>query len=702
MASRLRRLAILGVALAALAGLLAALPPAGAQNRAEFVPTFSTNPRVKQQFDRLNALAAQKQWDACLAIYQQLVDDPRDLVLEKDEEFLVGARWHAHQLLAGLPVAARQRYRAIYDNEARKLFDRAQTERDGAAMREVYSRFRHSTFGPRALLWLATDAQDRGRAEYARVAFARLAKDPAVAAGTLLRYALAADSAGNPAEARAVLERLRRDYAAQPLTVGGDSTTAGAAAERLLAALKPPADGAAARWPSFAGDAGDRRMPALTPTARLTKRWEFVHPTAPDTPRYFGGQTVIIGSLASTRARFNFLSFPVAQGERLWVQGPRNVTSLDLADGKTLWDKQDFSLGADEGGATQEDIGRRGGYSYRAARPFQAAPSLRGKVLLARVAMSSGQSSGSRWPADFALAAYEAAGGRPLWRRTAGGDPKGSFFNIPTTEGNLVFTGIATNKGGITEYAAQTLDLATGEPLWTTYLGAGSDPLGALDGSPAAVRDGVVWIESSLYTLNGLDLISGEVRTVYHYDPGQRVSYGGFNSSPPLSNEAISAIAVAPKVTVDRREVSPIVFAPRWGVYVIALDSDTGRLLWSTPKAPGRSSIGSLFAVDAQRAYVCGEHVQAISLADGAPEWTWEAQKVSAGDVGFAALAGDRIYLPVEGKLVVLGAADGRELAALDALNGEGDPPGFCAVLPLGDRVVMTTRDRVVGFQLAQ
>jgi len=681
-----------------LAGL-AAQPAARAQNRAEFVPTFSTNARVKQQFERLNNLAAQKQWDPWLAGYQQIVDDPRDLVLEKDEEFLVGARWHAHQLLAALPAAARQRYRALYDNEARKVHDRALAERDAAGMREVYSRYRHSTFGPRALQWLAIDAQDRGRAEYARVAFSRLAKDPAVSAATLLRYALAADAAGQPAEAKAVFDRLRRDYKEQPLQVAGENTTAGAAADRLAAGMAARPTPAEPRWPSFAGEAGDRRMPAA-PAAKLTRAWEFTQPTAPDTPRYYGGQTVIIGNIGATRARFSFLTFPAAAGDRLWVQGPRNLTALDPKDGKPVWDRQDFVLPNDQV-ATQEEIGRRGSYS-RSTRAFQAAPEVHGRTVIGRLAMSTGPGAGSRWPADFAIGAFDAATGRPLWRRTAGGEPRGSYFNIPTAAGNVVFTGIATNKGGITEFSAQALDLGTGEPLWTTYLGAGSDPLGALDGSPPAVRDGVVWIESSLYSLNGLDLISGEVRTVYHYDPGQRVSYGGFNSSPALANEPISAIAAAPRITVDRREVAPIVFAPRWGAYVVAIDSDSGRLLWSTPKAPGRSNVGSLFAVDGQRAYVCGEHVQAISLADGAPEWTWEAQKVATGDVGFAALAGDRIYLPVEGKLVVLNAADGRELETLDALNGEGDPPGFTAVVPLPNLLLLTTRDRVIAFRPTQ
>ena len=102
----------LAVAACVVGGLAGHLPGL-AQNRAEFVPTFSTNDRVKQQFEKLKTLAANKAWDQWLAGYQQIVDDPRDLVVIKDEEFLVGARFQCHQLLAGLPAQVRQRYRAL-------------------------------------------------------------------------------------------------------------------------------------------------------------------------------------------------------------------------------------------------------------------------------------------------------------------------------------------------------------------------------------------------------------------------------------------------------------------------------------------------------------------------------------------------------------------------------------------------------------
>jgi outer membrane protein assembly factor BamB len=652
------------------------------------VPTFSTNSRVKQQVERLNRLASQKLWDEWLATYQELVNDDRELVLPRDDEFLVGVRYHCHQLLAALPPAARQRYRALYDAEARRLYDKAAAENDGAGMREVYSRFRFTSHGPRALLWIANRALDEGRPELARVAYSRIAKEPGVTVSTLLRYALAADAAGKDAEARAVLDRVRKEFGAQPAQVAGQNLTGAAAADQVARAMKreEKAVPSGRAWPAFAG-AGDRKM-AATVSGGLKRLWEFAQPTTPGTPVGRGNQSVFVGSSYGTpRARFSFLSFPALAGDRAWIQGPRNLTALNLATGQPAWDQQDFVLAKDEL-PNDNSNPRTGGVFYPSGRPVQAAPSVEGPLLTARVPLAIGEKESGRWPGDFGIGVFDARSGRQLWRRIVGGDPRGIYFNIPTLQANTVFTGAATYKGGITEYSAVALDANTGEPLWTTYLGAGSDPLAVTDGSPAAVKDGLVWIESSLYTLNALDLITGEIRLIYHYDPGRRVGYrGGFDSSPPMTNEPISLIASA---------AGPIVFAPRWGVNVVAIDGASGKLLWASPKAPNEGTVGWLFGVDGKRAYVCGDHVQAINLADGAREWTWAPDVTSS--MGYAALCGDRIYVPVESRIYVRAAADGKELEVLDAADGLGETPGFTALLGVDGMLLASTRDRVVAF----
>ncbi|MCC2667607.1 MAG: outer rane biosis protein BamB [Armatimonadetes bacterium] len=661
--------------------------PVGAQQQprtSEFVASFSTNTRLKQQVERLERLAAQKMWDDWLTIYQQLVDDDRDLVMARDDEFLVGVRYFCHQLLAAQPAGVRQKYRAVYDNQARKEYDKALAEGDAAAMRGIYSRYRFTSYGPQALKWSADRALDEGRSEWARVAYERLAKEPAVSASTLLRYAIAADAAGKPAEASSVLDRVRKEFGGQSVKVAGKDVSAPAAADQVAKGFRARPKAGSSRWSSFGGDAGDRNMgPALS--GGLKKLWEFTQPTTAETVRPTP-QLVVISSSNYTRARFSYLSFPAVVGDRVWVQGPRNISAIKLSDGKAAWDQQSFSLSRDEIPMQNADP-RAGKIAYRSGRAVQAAPAVDGHVLVTRMPMVAGD---SRWPADFAILALDNRTGAPLWRKTAGGEPSGIFYNIPAVQGNTVVTGVATHKGGITEYNAVALDAGTGEQLWSTYLGGGSDPLGSVDGSPAAIKDGIVWIESSLYTLNALDLLTGEVRLVYHYDPGKRTRNSGIDSTPNLTNEPISLIATAN---------GPIVFAPRWGVDVVALDPATGKLLWSSPKGPlGRPTVGSLFAVDDKRAYICGDHIQAINLSNGAREWTLDPQAARSGTVGFAALCGDRIYTPIDGKIRVNSAADGKEIEVLDASDILGEADGLLTLVSVDGALLISSRDRVVAL----
>ncbi len=695
---RVRAALVFGLALSAgLSGVsFWAAQPASAQRNvsSEFVPTFSTSTRVKQQMERLERLASQKLWDEWLTTYQGLVDDPSDAVIERDAEFLIGVRYTAHQQLAAMPAAVRTRYRARFDLDARKLFDKASAEGDAVKVREVYSRYRFSSYGPRALLWMADRALDEGRPELARVAYGRIVKDPGVSVSTLLRYALASEGAGHPAEARSALERVKREFAAQPVQLAGQATSGGAAADRLLKEMRKEAlgTGTGPRWTRFGGE-GQRRMSSKLPlTGGLTKLWELPYSTSAESAGTPGRFTV---NSPGSRTRFSFLSFPVLAEGQLWLQGPRSLTRMDLSAGKAMWDRQgaDFVLLREEVPTAVAQPTRFGGSSRSSLRVIQAAPTLDGKRLVTRLPLASPEGSGFQtFPQDFGIAVHDATTGAMLWRRVAGGDPRGVFWNSPAVEANMIFTGYWSEKGGIWEYTAVALDAATGETLWSTYLGAGSDPFSGTDGSPAVVKDGVVWIESTLYTLNALDLLSGEVRLIYRYDPSRRSMPrgGGFDSGGSLSNEPFSLTAAGS---------GPIVFCPRWGLDVVALDPTKGTLLWSSPKGFGTPNSGVVFGVDAKQVYVAGEHLQSISLENGAPGWTWEPSgSGSAGGIGFPALAGDQIFTLTDGKLVVRSTADGKEVTSVDLSASLGDQPGYATLTVSEGLLLVATRDRLVAF----
>ncbi|MFN3648830.1 MAG: PQQ-binding-like beta-propeller repeat protein [Armatimonadota bacterium] len=671
---------------AALAALIVTLPASAQRGGTEFVPTFSTNPRLKQQVDRLGRLAGQKLWDEWIQTYQALVSDPSDPVMEQDSEFLVGVRHFCHQQMAGLPAVVRDKYRAKYDADARRLYDQAVAEQSEEQMREVYSQYRFSSYGDRALLWIANRALDGGRPELARVAYTRLARSPATPVPTLLRYALSAHLAGKPAEARQVLDRIRKEHGAAPVTVAGAKQTGAAAADALsktLQAAPPPGEGP--RWTDFAGDDGSRVMSGSVAGA-LQRQWGFIFPDDTDV-NYTGTRSVVVGGGSS----FGGMVWPAVAGDRVWVQGPAGVTALSLADGKPAWSREGDSLRADEIINFATDA--RGVSTRGTRRSLQTAPSIIADRLVTLSSLSVGGSSRGRTPIDYAVTMLDARDGTPLWQRVAGGDPRGYFFNLPSLTADAVLTGYTAYKGGITEYSAVALDPGTGEPLWSTYLGAGSDLLTTADGSPAAVRDGIVWIESSLYTLNALDLITGDIRLIYRYTPTRRgaASYrgGGLGGAPQVPNEPISLLASGP---------GPIVFSPRWGQDAVGIDPATLKLLWVSPKGPLPDAPGSLFAVDKKHAYIGGDHVQAINVSDGAREWVWEPD-TTRSRLGYPALAGDRIYVPTGEKLIVLSAADGRVLEEIDIEEATKGASGTPTVTLVGRTALLAFTDRLVALQ---
>jgi outer membrane protein assembly factor BamB len=290
---------------------------------------------------------------------------------------------------------------------------------------------------------------------------------------------------------------------------------------------------------------------------------------------------------------------------------------------------------------------------------------------------------------DYLMVALDARSGKQLWRRTAEGEAEGVFFNAPALRDNTLYTGVATSQAGLTEFRAVALEAGTGDTLWSQYLGGGSDVVGTIDGSPPVLRDGVVWIESALHTLNALDMITGEIRAIYKYQPRARAQFGGMEGYP-LGNEPISLLP----------STGPLVFSSRWGDQVVAIDPNTYKLLWSAPKG-GATAV---FAVDKQSAYLaCPTEMAAFDMDTGLKRWV----RPSPGPqyaTGYAALAGNQLCWLVEGKVVFVDPASGNLAGSIDltdALNqSEGSSsPGIGTLLVVGNRLLVCLPQKVVAFE---
>ena len=670
--------------------------PLGAQraNQPQFVSSFDFSASIQQQLDRLDRLAQQKLWEQWLTGYQRLVDDHPDGVVPRDDEFLVGLRYLLAGRLAALPAAIGQQYRAKYDPAAREIYDQALRAGDAAPMREIVTRYRMTSYWRRALTWLANDALDSGNLTIAHAAYAQVATERTVTPNTLVRYAMASQQLRRIPEARATLQRLSAEFGGERLRLQGKTVTGAEAAAQLLAQLAQPTSPPTADWERFTGPDWTRRMSGA-PAAPFNEAWKYVYPvvTEPDTRAIY--RRVVIGApYGSGASRFGYLSFPVVSGERVLAQGPKNVVSLDLADGKALWSQSAFKLPPEALPPVPRGRAAMGLPYYAAGQSFQSAPTRSGRWVVARIPIINGQpayssrrSRGQRTPLNYALMVTDAASGEILWKSLAPGDPPGSIFNTPAIHENTIFTGAGSALAGITEFRAVAMQAGTGELLWSTYLGGGSDPLLSTDGSPPVVRNGLVWLETTLYTLSALDVVTGEIRHIYRYTPEERLATQRSSRYRTVVNEPISLLAGGD---------GPLVLVPRWGRDVVAIDPKTGQLLWAAPRGYGVA----VFGVDDRRAYVCGSTLQAYDLKTGARQWVWDPQAASS-NVGYAALVGDKIYVVVEGRLEIRAADDGRSLGQIDLTEFLGDSPGYTSLIARPDLLLIGTRGSLVALRSA-
>jgi outer membrane protein assembly factor BamB len=671
-------------------------PPAAAPAapKYRFRTQMDTGPKIEAERRALERLAASRQrqgvqWDEWLRHYQKLLDEHPDGLLAGGEARWVGLSRTLHERLGSLPAAVRERYRLLFDGAASAALGAAVEREDPAAVTRVYNRYRFTTAGPRALAWLAERALDGGDAERAWRAFSRLAADapdfePQLATW-LAKAITAGELAGRPAEVAALSTRLSTRLPDRPLKIRGRTLTA---REWLRdrgegpggGESTTPAPSPSSTWPNFAGaaDGGRGMVGSVGPRVRLA--WQDVVAGAgmglPDT--YDGGRPRWgLPYRYPGVARFSHLAFPTVSDGRIYVQAPGSIRCVSLEDGKVAWRARETDL------APQRRYPTPGGFRWwRPQRATQTLTAVAGRLLLARVPAGRYENDSSGWPAEFVLAALDTRTGALLWQRSAGDGPPDSFYNLPTAAGQTLYSGISTSLAGWTEYRAAALDAATGDRLWTTYLGAGSDPMAGVDGSPAAVRDGIVWVESCLHTLCALDALTGEALWVVATRPDTEApERSGWQDTMNVTNEPVSLIA-----PVGER----VLFCPRWGREAMALNARTGHRAWSVDSSLGRVLIG----VDDQRAVLAGEQIRSLDPATGRLQWNWAPSDRTR--FGYPALVGSRIAVPGGSTTIFLDAATGVEQGRV-SLRDFGAQPGAATLLVLGRRLLFSQPDRLIA-----
>lgn len=659
------------------------------QAKDQFRSQLDAGPKIEAERKSLDQLAASKQWDEWLRRYQRLLDEHPDGFLSGGEQRWVGLGRSLREQFRRLPDAVHDRYRRQYDSIAASVLQRAIGRKEPAEVTRCYLRYRYASAGPRALAWLAERALDGGDAERAWLAFSRLIADAGGAepelAGWMAKAVLAGEIAGHPAAAAAMAERLSSRLGDRPLKINGRETTARDWV-KTRHQDEPPSDPqerspSGGAWPNFGGAADGLRVMTGTVSPRVRLAWQEVVPGAGmGLPDYYDGGRPVWGTPYRYPgvARFSHLTFPTLSEGRIYAQAPGRIRCVSLEDGKVLWSAREADL------APQRRFPTPGGFRWwRPQRATQTVAALSGRLVLLRMPAGRFENDSSGWPAEFVLAALDAGTGSLLWERSAGNGPPDSFYNLPTVAGQTAYTGVSTAMAGLTEYRAAAIDAATGDRLWTTYLGSGSDPMSGVDGSPAAVRGSTVWVETCLHSVCALDALTGEIQWMATFQPDTNApERSGWQDTMNVTNEPVSLIAPVG----DR-----LLFCPRWGNQVVALNAATGHRAWSQEGGHCRS----IAAVQGTRALLSGDQLRAIDAVTGLPIWAWTPP--SRARLGFPALSGDRVVVPLGGTVTFLDAATGDERGRID-LREYGAQPGAATVLILGRRMLFAQPDRLLAI----
>jgi outer membrane protein assembly factor BamB len=162
-----------------------------------------------------------------------------------------------------------------------------------------------------------------------------------------------------------------------------------------------------------------------------------------------------------------------------------------------------------------------------------------------------------------------------------------------------------------------------------------------LCGIPPLVHKGFVYTVSSQKAVSCHDLRDGRPVWVHKY-----------SSEPALLNIQMPRYAGSPVIVGNRLFCSPLDKT----VSTIALDLETGRLLWKNPYTYAVEQIGR----HADTVLVRDElTLAALSADDGKIRWSRRCEEPIIARVQ---LAGDRIYVPTESKMVALSASNGTHL----------------------------------------
>lgn len=381
-------------------------------------------------------------------------------------------------------------------------------------------------------------------------------------------------------------------------------------AARGLALVRAMREEAAASTGEGAGDGGEASavrwltLPAIdwwpledvnaTSRTWLQSRRE-ADPIPPALQRWFGVPGPVVTSAAG----------------RYIVSGVGGVAVYDpMALDEPLWLREPRTRPARAGNLIQPSM---------RATDYELAPALPVKVAVANDTIYLRWGRLREWSAPGHVAAFDLHSGALRW--SSQDQPEWADLlpiSDPTVSEGRVYT--LARRGDMAAMTWQVLvlcqDAATGETLWQRTLATDFGQLAygfeghdvTMDisqyGNPPLVHEGAVYCSTNMSLVARLDARDGMVEWLRPY---ARAAGGDW--------KAIAARQGARPMVVD----DAVVFLPRDRYGVLALEKDSGELLWDQPVLPSRQSVGV-----SEGRVILADHHAAVAVEAATGDLVWE------------------------------------------------------------------------------
>ena len=667
------------------------------------------------QLARAQELIAGGHFDDASRVLLHIMDRPDAGFVAADEPGrFTSLASRAAQVIANLPPDGLERYRRLCGPQAATLLERAWTDRDAAALRQVVNCFPHTGSADRAANLLGSLLLDRGQFHQAARCWqdllARRADGHPDAPVLLAKLAVAYHLAGDPAKAAEAAARLVKEHPDAQADLAGQRRPVAAFVAGLLAAEPARGPGQPAvppDWTSLAGSPDGAAVMSspgpvggvswTRPGGRLDDNVNVeAHLTHVHGPRVYdprGAPKVVLkggrveaetgpipfGTSAGAKFILPPLIHPIVVGQAVICRNADGVTACDLLSGRTIWSSVAFRLyrqppispqliyagyygvpgGQDDGhwtlSAAEDRVFAVGRFLPSGAR---------------EVSLTYRQYSARGRDDTSALAAFSISGqGRLLWLVGGGSIASASppsaegdadilrdcrFMAAPTParrgQGRLYVT-VEYRQG----CHLLCLSAGTGALVWKAVVGRVPAPF-AGEFSRPNYRPPIPGSPPAVADGRVVAVTNAGVVAAFEADSGRALWASQYDVRPDsLPVERAQDQVTAPTVFSPNPVIvmgDRVICLPTDSSRVLALDADTGRRLWQTD----RQGLNDLSAMSGGRVAVSGPDMMFLDAATGKVQW--RAGRDVQDILGRPAVTADAVLASGSGRLIRVSLPD--------------------------------------------